>query len=123
MSLTTKTAVLTIAILFISPAYPAGRSSSVEMARQVATVSDAEAVMSGQVTDAKGAPLHGVMVRLGDDGMGMAESVFTDAKGKYTLKTRLNGNLYLRLRKPYYRDYREVVTLDAETRLGSSDGH
>ena len=114
MSLTTKITALTIALLAISPAYPAGRSSSVEMARQVATVSETESVMSGQVTDPKGAPLHGVMVRLGDDGMGMAESVFTDAKGNYTLKTHLNGNLYLRLRKPYYRDYREVVTLDTE---------
>jgi streptogramin lyase len=114
MMLATKAAILAFALLTVSPAYSVERSSSVEMSRQVATLSGQVAVMSGQVTDPKGTPVHGVMVRLGDDGMGMAESVFTDAQGRYTLKTGLNGNLYLRLRKPYYRDYREVVTLDAE---------
>ena len=94
-----------------SSAAPA-RDSSVEFARQVATVSETPAIMTGLVTNSKGEPLQGVMVRLGHDGMGMAESVFTGPDGKYTLKTRLNGNLYLRLRLPYYRDYREVVTLD-----------
>lgn len=112
MNLITKTAVLTIAILFVVPAYPASRTSSVEFSRQVATVSENPALMTGRITDPDGKPLHGVMVRLGHDGMGMAESVFTDPDGKYALKTRLNGNLYLRLRKPYYRDYREVITLD-----------
>ena len=114
MMLATKAAILAFALLTVSPAYSVERSSSVEMSRQVAALSGQVAVMSGQVTDPKGTPVHGVMVRLGDDGMGMAESVFTDAQGRYTLKTGLNGNLYLRLRKPYYRDYREVVTLDAE---------
>ena len=115
MNLITRTTLLAVALFTVSPTYSAGiPPSSVELSRQVATLSDEIAVMSGQVTDSEGAPLHGVMVRLGDDGMGTAESVFTDAQGNYTLKTRLNGNLYLRLRKPYYRDYREVVTLDAE---------
>ncbi len=115
-----RTILITAGILFVCTTMPlpaalaAGpaRESSVEFARQVATVSETPAVMTGRITDPEGAPLHGVMVRLGHDGMGMAESVFTDPDGKYTLSTRLNGNLYLRLRKPYYRDYREVVTLD-----------
>jgi len=108
MKLTTKAATLAFTLLTVSPAY------SVEMSRQVAVMSEQVAVMSGQVTDPKGTPIHGVMVRLGDDGMGMAESVFTDTQGNYTLKTGLSGNLYLRLRTPYYRDYREVVTLSAD---------
>ena len=117
MMLATKAAILAFALLTVSPAYSVERSSSVEMSRQVATLSGQVAVMSGQVTDPKGTPVHGVMVRLGDDGMGMAESVFTDAQGKYTLKTGLRGNLYLRLRTPYYRDYREVVTLSPDAPL------
>lgn len=104
-----------VAAIFSVPFTPgadAARASSVEFARQVATVSETPALMRGRITGPDGAGLHGVMVRLGHDGMGMAESVFTDPDGNYTLQTRLNGNLYLRLRKPYYRDYREVVTLD-----------
>jgi streptogramin lyase len=112
MMINKKVATIAMALLIVSPAYSAQRASSVEMARQVATLSEQTAVMSGQVSDPEGKPIRGVMVRLGDDGMGMAESVFTDAQGNYTLKTQLNGNLYLRLRAPYYRDYREVVTLD-----------
>ena len=114
MMLATNAAILAFTLLTVSPAYSVEMSSSVEMSRQVATLSGQVAVMSGQVTDPKGTPLHGVMVRLGDDGMGMAESVFTDTQGNYTLKTGLSGNLYLRLRTPYYRDYREVVTLSAD---------
>ncbi len=107
MTLTLKNAILAFTLLTILPAY----SVEMQMAKQVAVKTEQVAVMSGQVTDPKGTPIHGVMVRLGDDGMGMGESVFTDAQGKYTLKAGLSGNLYLRLRTPYYRDYREVVTL------------
>ena len=67
--------------------------------------------LTGTVRDDTGDPMKGVLVRLTDDASGQSESVFTNKNGIYTLLTRLNGNLKLRTRSPYYRDAKGLVEL------------
>lgn len=67
--------------------------------------------VKGTVKDGNGKALEGVMVRIADPASGMAEAVFTNAKGEYKLKTKLHGQLEYRLRTPYYKDVSEVIDL------------
>jgi DNA-binding beta-propeller fold protein YncE len=71
----------------------------------------AAGVLVGSVNDQQGKPLEGVLVRLTDNRGGVSESVYTDAGGRYTLRTRLSGDLDLRLRAPYFRDAERKVEL------------
>ena len=74
------------------------------------------AVVHGALSAADGAPLAGVMVTL-RDARGRAESVFSDAQGRYRLETRLAGPLDLRLRKRYFADELRAVELAADSEL------
>jgi streptogramin lyase len=71
--------------------------------------------VSGQVSDDHGAAVSGAMVTVSDAKRGLAESVFTGRDGRYTLRTKLSGELTLRVRKPYFADH------GAALRLGASD--
>ena len=90
------------------------RSRRVAVAAALATTTALTAnagTFEGVVRDTEGDALPGVMVRLTDDVSGISESVFTDPTGAFEITTRLEGELHLRLRTPYYRDV--AVTLDA----------
>lgn len=58
---------------------------------------------SGTVNDGAGAPLVGALVTARDES-GLAETVYTNAKGKYRFSTRLTGDVQLRFRKRYHAD-------------------
>jgi streptogramin lyase len=60
-------------------------------------------MVHGQVRDSGGKAIIGAMVSLSSE-RGIAESVYTDDRGRYSLDTRLAGDLTLRIRKRYYRD-------------------
>jgi streptogramin lyase len=51
------------------------------------------------------------MIRLSDPISGISESVFSNANGEYVLTTALQGELTLRLRTPYHRDFSTTVDL------------
>lgn len=70
------------------------------------------AVISGELSDSKGDPIAGALVRLSDIQRGVSESVYSDAKGHYVLETALDGELRLRFRAHYFADYEEQVVLD-----------
>lgn len=88
----------------------------VGLALGVATTPVAAATLSGVLTAADGRPLAGAMVTL-RDGQGRAESVFSDANGRYRLDTTLTGTLDLRLRKRYFADDVRKVELGADSQL------
>jgi streptogramin lyase len=67
--------------------------------------------LTGTVTTGDGKAMEGVLIRVLDEANGVAESVYTDAKGGYTLVTRMEGTLKLRARTPYYRDAHATVEL------------
>ena len=67
--------------------------------------------LHGIVKDNGGQALEGVMIRLSDPISGISESVFSNANGEYVLTTALQGELTLRLRTPYYRDFSTTVDL------------
>jgi streptogramin lyase len=74
--------------------------------------------LSGRVLDGDGRPVAGAMVSLADAQRGVAESVYTDAGGRYTLQTRrVSGKLALRVRQAYLRDVREELELATAQRL------
>jgi len=67
--------------------------------------------LSGIVTDNGGKALEGVMIRLTDPVSGMSESIFSNESGEFSLTTALQGELTLRLRTPYHRDFSKTVEL------------
>jgi virginiamycin B lyase len=74
--------------------------------------------LSGSVKDDAGASQPGVMVRVTEDKPnGDSEMVYSNAEGRFKLKTRLNGELKIRLRAPYYEDVEESITLDSHAAL------
>lgn len=62
------------------------------------------ATLSGTITGNDGKPIAGAMVTLRDETRGLAESVFSDAKGAFRITTGLSGDLSLRIRKFYFAD-------------------
>ena len=68
-------------------------------------------VLTGAIKDDKGRPMEGVMVRVADAANLMAESVYTNHEGQYTLVTQLNGTLALRARLPYFKDANATVEI------------
>jgi len=74
-------------------------------------------LLTGTIKDASSLPMKGVLVRLTDEVSGISECVYSNAQGKYTLATRLEGELKLRLRTPYYRDAHATVTLAAQSQI------
>jgi len=76
------------------------------------------AVLTGTIKGNDGQPINGAMVRLKDAEKNLAETVYSNAQGKFTLQTELDGgNLELRVRAPYYRDSKGLVALESDTRL------
>lgn len=75
------------------------------------------AVLQGRVLAGDGQPLAGAIVTLNSDERGIADSVYTDAEGRYTLTTDLQGNLTLRVRKRYHRDDLRTLELGAAATL------
>ena len=69
------------------------------------------ALLTGVVTDESHRPVSGAMVTVQDAQRGVAESVFTDEKGRFLLDTELVGQLQLRVRTPYMQDLRTDVLL------------
>ena len=67
--------------------------------------------LQGIVRDNSGQVLEGVMIRITDPISGKSESVFSNASGEYLLTTDLRGELTLRLRTPYHRDFSTTVDL------------
>lgn len=80
----------------------------------LATTSISAAEIAGVIESVEGKPLPGVMVRLTDTESGISESVFTGSEGTYSLSTRLEGQLQLRTRLPYYRD-RNITLSDVSS--------
>lgn len=76
----------------------------------VASSAVAATTLSGSVSDGDGAPLAGALVTV-RDASGLAETVYTNAKGKYRFSTRLEGDLQLRFRKRYHEDLLKTVAL------------
>jgi len=76
------------------------------------------AVLTGTIKGNDGQPINGAMVRLKDAEKNLAETVYSNAHGNFTLQTELDGgNLELRVRAPYYRDSKGLVALENDTRL------
>jgi|TARA_B110000908_G_scaffold97070_1_gene114659 streptogramin lyase len=78
----------------------------------VMAVSATAGTLAGKVTDTTGKAMEGVMIRL-TNADNISESVYTNAEGNYELQTRLQGELKLRSRSPYFRDSTGVVELAA----------
>ncbi|WP_226668459.1 carboxypeptidase regulatory-like domain-containing protein [Microbulbifer aggregans] len=72
------------------------------------------ATISGKVTDSKGKPVSGAIVRLSDVQAGRSESVYTDSDGRYVLDTQLSGELRLRVRGHYFADNQQMVRLKSD---------
>jgi len=75
--------------------------------------------LRGIVKDNSGLALEGAMIRLTDPVSGMSESVFSNASGEFILTTALQGQLTLRLRTSYHRDFSTTVELGEETVLSN----
>ncbi len=76
------------------------------------------AILTGSITGNDGEPIHGAMVRVKDAERNLAETVYSNAQGVFTLQTDLaSDNLELRVRAPYYRDQKGLVSLQVDTRL------
>lgn len=78
------------------------------------------ATLAGQVGDAGGTPLAGAMVTLGD-AAGYSETVYTDARGRYRLETRLAGPLTLRARAWPYVDATVPLDVPVAGRVPATD--
>lgn len=68
-------------------------------------------VLTGKISDSKGNPINGVMVRLKDSTTGISETVYTDQSGEYRLPTNMSGKLALRTRIPYFSDVKEQLSI------------
>jgi sugar lactone lactonase YvrE len=76
------------------------------------------ALLTGTITDNDGKPIHGAMVRLKDAEKNLAETVYSNTKGRFLLHTEMEGgNLELRVRAPYFRDQKGLVALEANNPL------
>jgi len=53
--------------------------------------------VSGTISGRDGKPITAAMITVSDTRRGLAESVFSDAKGKFVLETRMVGDLTLRV--------------------------
>src|SRR5690606_16586858 len=73
--------------------------------------------VTGTVTDHQGKALHGVQVRVTDPASGVSEAVFTNREGRYELVTRLEGDLAVRARLPYYRDAKAGIEIGGNLRV------
>ncbi|MFV8784042.1 carboxypeptidase regulatory-like domain-containing protein [Microbulbifer sp. SA54] len=73
------------------------------------------ATISGKVTDGKGKPVPGAIVRLSDVQAGRSESVYTDRDGHYVLDTSLTGELRLRVRGHYFADNQKMVQIKGDS--------
>lgn len=73
------------------------------------------ATVSGTVRDGAGAPIAGALLTLsGSDGL-FSETVYSDARGRFELRTRQGGALSLRARRAYFADaVRPVQVGDGE---------
>ncbi|MEP1144215.1 MAG: carboxypeptidase regulatory-like domain-containing protein [Henriciella sp.] len=86
-------------------------------------------LIQGQITNSEGAPIKGVMVRLQDTDTLLAETVYTNALGRFALPTNLSGPLEVRTRVPYHADQsvpvsfeeKAILNLDFELREMRSD--
>ncbi|HIG41507.1 MAG: carboxypeptidase regulatory-like domain-containing protein [bacterium] len=86
------------------------------LAAILVTASASAGFVKGVVKDADGKPLTGVMVRLTSKD-NVSESVFTNAKGKYKIKTDLAGDIDVRARLPYFRDATTTIELGATAKI------
>jgi streptogramin lyase len=87
------------------------------LAAALAALPAAAGTIMGTITDPQGKALHGVQVRVTDPAAGVSEAVFTNREGRYELVTRLEGNLALRARLPYYRDSKSSVEVAGHVRV------
>lgn len=70
--------------------------------------------LDGTVRDGDGIAMAGVMVRATEAaGGGNSEVVFSNAQGRFKLKTSLQGKLNIRLRAPYHQDLQDSIDLDS----------
>jgi Carboxypeptidase regulatory-like domain len=84
----------------------------------VASSSLSAAVLTGTIMGNNGQPISGAMVRIKDAEKNLAETVYSNAKGNFLLKTDLESdNLELRVRAPYFRDQKGLVSLQSDTKL------
>ncbi len=91
---------------------------SISIAAFLASGSVSAATLTGTVKAADGQPIHGAMVRLKDAKKNLAETVYSDSKGQFQLRTDMEGgNLELRVRAPYFRDQKGLVALEEEATL------
>src|SRR5215469_789056 len=72
------------------------------------------ATLSGKIVGDDGKPIAGAMITLNDEKRGVAESVYSDAKGAFQLTTALSGDLDLRIRKFYFADLERPMSLPAD---------
>jgi len=77
--------------------------------------SAAAASIRGTVQDEHGAPVPGALITVTDLKLGVGESVYSDAGGRFVLKPRIvAGKVRLRVRKPYFQDFSEETSLDQQ---------
>ncbi|MBI2962856.1 MAG: carboxypeptidase regulatory-like domain-containing protein [Deltaproteobacteria bacterium] len=74
--------------------------------------------LAGNVSGPAGQRIAGALVTVTDTKRGLAESVYSDATGRFSLKTQLSGTLVLRVRAPYFNDLSRTLELlpDGEIR-------
>ena len=74
------------------------------------------AILTGKVMTQSGDPIKGAMIRVKDVEKNYAETVYSNGAGNFRLETVLeNDNLELRVRAPYYRDQKGLISLRADT--------
>lgn len=70
--------------------------------------------LRGEVRGDDGKPVAGALVTASRADGGIGESVYTDAGGRYVLKTRrITGSVTLRVRQPYYQDAHAIAEVGA----------
>lgn len=67
--------------------------------------------LAGNVKGPAGQRIAGALVTVIDTERGLGESVYSDAAGRFSLKTKLSGALVLRVRAPYFADLTRTLEL------------
>src|SRR3984885_8567548 len=73
------------------------------------------ATFSGKIAGDDGKPIAGATITVDDEKRGIAETVYSDAKGAFQITTALSGDLDLRIRKYYFADLERPLSLSADS--------
>jgi len=75
------------------------------------------AMLTGRVATGNGQPIPGVLVSLFSADKNRKETVYTNAEGRYALRTAFTGALTMRARSPYFRDSASSIDVEDASSL------